>query len=144
MSSYDQTFAPHSWETWDATYRRFVRVGVDWEAIDSNPIKAEIKTVYLGGPVWDYKVYVPQKSGKGNWVAGDNIEVQPGDRPILVRAAGVKVGNKILVIDGCTKLRQKRPVFVVIDCVVINKENYVYFLDLLHPVWSEVAKKIEP
>lgn len=118
-----------TWEAWQAKYRDDIRVKVWWDELQRP--KPKIERVYSPRDLW-----YP-------WYPGERQEWRSGKVPVpvattlrtghsLVVAPAVRVPNHgYLLLDGCHRIRDLRPVFLALDALIVTTKQLRSFADLL-------------
>ena len=72
----------------------------------------------------------------GDWRDGTPKRKTIGKNLILCRIPAIKVGGKFLVIDGTHRLGLN-PAMVILDYLVLPKQEWVYVTDLFNKFWQK-------
>lgn len=120
------SFSPMTWRQLRKRYEGAVRPVIVWDKIKSPPtgmrvLRAgdELKLVWYEGGTW--------RDG------APRTFTAPGSKPVLIRIPAVKVDGMLLAVDGCHRLVEMQPMFVIVDWFAPRTAERVYINDLFNP-----------
>lgn len=118
---------------WMLRYKSSIRSLANFKELEA-PVGQEVMTSSTKAWLVWYR--------RGDWKTGQPIRAKAGKNPILVRVPAVKLGDRFLVIDGCHRLTELSPRFVVIDYVELTKEQAWRCADFVNPFWKKHLKTL--
>lgn len=117
-------FYPLSWAGFLRRYVGAVQCMVVWDRIKKPRMGL---TVLQPGEQVDLVWY-----RDGDWRDGEPRKAKTGNMPALARLPAVKLGKRFLVLDGCHRLSEVKPAFVLLDWFEPSREDRVYITDLFN------------
>lgn len=118
---------PMTWEAFQVTYRPHIRLMVDWDGLEAYPPEV----ILVACP---RKLYYPWYSGhrgRDGWRDGQRVQAPPGTEPTFFRAPAATYRRQTMLLDGCHRYRALRPAFLVLDTLVVTKDNHRFFTEFL-------------
>ncbi len=122
-------FQPMDWNTFQATYKKDIRVNWEPEGLKNPKTGLELATQ-------DTEIYVPHYH-KGNWRYGAPQLVPLGSRLVLVRIPAVRYKNKYMLLDGYHRTTQLSPRLILLDYVEVKEKERKYITDLISDFWED-------
>jgi len=127
-------FRKLSYESFKQVYKDDIRISIDFKKI--TPIDVDIhfteKEDLLQLPWYE----------KGSWADGETRSTRLGKNFILVRLPAIKLGgNEFFILDGCHRLIELMPGLIIIDYMILNKNDYKYVIDLYNDKFCDKKYK---
>lgn len=121
-------FEPMTFGQWLFRYGGVIRVSMNPSKVSHLPVG-----MLLCGPA--QRLYVPRYGEDRSWRDGYPMQLFPGDKPMLVRVAGLRYRGETIVIEGVHRLLDG-PRFIVVDYLDVGEAEHIYFSDLMSPFFA--------
>lgn len=108
-------------------------------------VKANVAgwTPYCGMEIMTHKTeaWLPWYRG-GDYTNGKPVRAKLGKAPAICRLPAVKLCGRFLLLDGCHRLVQVKPRFILLDYLKAEKKDAWRFQDFGNPFWAALLKRI--
>lgn len=125
-----QVFSRLSWAAWQARYCPHIRTSIDWDGLRAHrPTVIQELSEYI-----DNSLYFPwYKGGRGKdgWRDGRRQRVPPRGKPALMRVPAARYKGQTILLDGCHRVKDQKPVWLVLDIICLTSKNHRYVTDFL-------------
>ncbi len=118
-------FTPFSFKEWKKRYQSDIRTAVKWDGIKRGKCGLIVANK-------DTKMYLPWYNGK-HWMDGEPQRVEIGNKLRLVRLPALKVKDEYLILDGCHRMTELKPMLVLLDW--LETPNMRYFVEMRNEYW---------
>lgn len=116
-----------NYQQWKQRYKSSIRISIEL---------GKIKRPKTGFLVADEKTNLKLCwYKKGNYRDGEIKKASIGNKNVLIRIPAIKINDEYLVIDGCHRLTQLKPRFILIDYIEPKKEDLRYISDCFNDYW---------